>query len=110
MLYFAPWKVLLICGVCALGVLLTLPNLFSPAALAPLPSFIPHKQVSLGLDLRGGSYLLLQVDFEAAQRERLNTLIDSVRNALRDAKILYTGLKVDGDKIVFALRDRDRIE
>jgi protein-export membrane protein SecD len=110
MLYFAPWKVFLICGVCVLGVLFTLPNLFSPATLSAVPSFIPHKQVSLGLDLRGGSYLLLQVDFAAAQRERLNTLIDSVRNALRDAKIGYVGLKVEGDQIVFSLRDRDRVE
>ena len=67
MLYFASWKVVLILGICALGVLFSLPNLFSPATLAALPSYIPHKQVSLGLDLRGGSYLLLEVDFAAAQ-------------------------------------------
>ncbi|MGH7061160.1 MAG: protein translocase subunit SecD, partial [Stellaceae bacterium] len=61
MLYFANWKVILICTVCALGVLLSLPNLFNPAFLAKLPEAVPHKQVSLGLDLRGGSYLLLEV-------------------------------------------------
>jgi SecD/SecF fusion protein len=53
MLYFATWKVLLICAVCALGVLLSLPNVFTPAQLAHVPRFIPHKQVALGLDLRG---------------------------------------------------------
>ena len=66
MLYFANWKIALICAICALGVLLSLPNLFSPSQLAQLPRVLPHKQVSLGLDLRGGSYLLLQVDVAAA--------------------------------------------
>src|SRR5829696_5293964 len=105
MLYFANWKVILICAVCALGVLLTLPNLFTPQQLAWLPSWIPHKQVSLGLDLRGGSYLLLEVDVAAAERERLNSIIESVRNA----KIGYTGLNVEGNQIVVTIRDLDRI-
>src|SRR6266567_7395187 len=106
MLYFASWKVLLICAICAFGVLASLPNLFTPAQLAYVPAFIPHKQVALGLDLRGGSYLLLEVDVAAAQRDHLNTIVDSVRNALRDAKIGYTGLDVEGDAIVFTVRDR----
>src|SRR5271156_1075532 len=110
MLYFANWKVLLICGVCALGLLFSLPNLLSPASLAWLPASIPHKRVSLGLDLRGGSYLLLQVEVAAAQRERLNSIIDNVRNALRDANIGYTGLEVEGNAITFTIREPDRID
>ena len=109
MLYFANWKVLLICGVCLLGVLLSALNLLTPAQLAYLPSYA-RKQVALGLDLRGGSYLLLQVDIAAAQRERLNTTIDSVRNTLRDAHIGYTGLNVESDAITFTIRETDRIE
>ena len=110
MLYFANWKILLICAICALGVLLSAPNLFSPAFLAQLPDIVPHKQVALGLDLRGGSYLLLEVDVAAAQRERLNSIIDNVRNALLDANIGYTGLDVEGDAIVFTIREPGRIE
>src|SRR5262245_8402703 len=105
MLYFANWKVLLICAACALGVLLSLPNLFTPQQLAFLPRWVPHKQVALGLDLRGGSYLLLDVDTAAAEHERLNSLVESVRNALRDAKIGYTGLDVQGNAISFTIRD-----
>src|ERR1700676_575573 len=110
MLYFANWKILLICTVCALGVILSVPNLFNAAQLAHVPRFIPHKQVALGLDLRGGSYLLLEVDVAAAQRDRLGTIIDSVRNTLRDAHIGYTGLNVEGDAITFTIRETDRIE
>ncbi|HEY1300521.1 MAG TPA: protein translocase subunit SecD [Stellaceae bacterium] len=110
MLYFANWKIVLICAACALGVLLSLPNLFSPAFLAKLPEAVPHKQVSLGLDLRGGSYLLLEVDVAAAQRDRLNAIIDNVRNALRNANIGYTGLEVEGAAITFKLRDTAEID
>src|ERR1700739_3361988 len=110
MLYFENWKITLICAVCALGVLLSLPNLFSPSFLAQVPHWLPHKQVALALDLRGGSYLLLEVDVAAAQRERLNSIIDNVRNALRDANIGYTGLNVECDAIVFTIREPDRLD
>ena len=110
MLYFANWKILLICAVCALGVLLSLPNFVSPSALDKLPNFVPHRQVALGLDLRGGSYLLLEVDVGAAERERLNSIVDNVRNALLGANIGYTGLAVNGDAIEFKIRQPERID
>ena len=53
---------------------------------------------------------MLEVDIAAAQRERLNTTIDSVRNTLRDAHIGYTGLNVEGDAIAFTIRETDRVE
>jgi protein-export membrane protein SecD len=109
-LYFATWKIALICAVCALGVLLAAPNLFGPALLARLPDFVPHQQVALGLDLRGGSYLLLEVDAAAAERERLNTIIDNVRHALRGANIGYLGLAVKGQSIEFKIREPLRID
>jgi preprotein translocase subunit SecD len=79
MLYFPKWLVSLILGVCALGVLLTLPNLFTAQTINSLPGWLPKKQVSLGLDLRGGSYLLLEVDINAVLTERFNNDIDSLR-------------------------------
>src|SRR4051794_39878500 len=110
MLYFANWKILLICGVCLLGVLCSLPNLFTPAQLAKLPEIVPHKQVALGLDLRGGSYLLLEVGFAKAPQEGLNAVVDSVRNGLRAAKIGYPVLEVQRDAIPFAIRPLARLE
>jgi preprotein translocase subunit SecD len=110
MLYFANWKVLLIGAICALGVLLSIPNLFSANDLADLPSYVPHQQVALGLDLRGGSYLLLEVDVSAAQKQRLDSLVEDVRNALRNARIGYTGLGIAGDAIDVTIRDPGQIE
>ncbi|WP_137178686.1 protein translocase subunit SecD [Roseomonas sp. AR75] len=92
MMYFARWKSLAIIGVCFLGVLLSLPNLLPRDSL---PSWA--RQISLGLDLRGGSYLLLEVDTSAMVRERLETLVDTVRRGAASAnpRILYTGLNAD---------------
>jgi preprotein translocase subunit SecD len=78
MMYFSKLKTALIVGVCVLGVLLCLPNFMA----APSP-YIPWRTVHLGLDLRGGSYLLLEVDMAAVAKERLDSLADGVRTALR---------------------------
>ncbi len=110
MLYFARWKILLILGVCAAGLLLALPNLFGPSFLKALPPYLPHKRLALGLDLRGGSYMLLKVDFAAEQREELESTIDRVRNALLDANIGYTGLGISGGEIRFKIREEGRID
>ncbi len=110
MLYFQPWKVLAILIICALGAILSAPNLFSASTLEALPSWIPHKQISLGLDLRGGSHLLLEVDMNSVIRERLNAAVDSSRTELRNARIGYTGLSIQGNQVVFTVRDLDRLD
>jgi protein-export membrane protein SecD len=87
MMYFGRAKTLLILGVCVLGALLCLPNLMTPPA-----GWLPWRTVNLGLDLRGGSYLLMQVDMQAIERERLDDLADSVRTVLLKAGIGYQNL------------------
>lgn len=110
MLQFQPWKVAGIVAVCLLGLLLSIPNLFSPATLEKLPSWVPKKQVSLGLDLQGGSHLLLEVDIHAALVERLNGVVDAVRTQMREARLGYTNLGIQGDAVVFNLRERERAD
>jgi SecD/SecF fusion protein len=104
MMYFARWKALAIAGVCLLGVLISLPNLFPRDSL---PSWA--RQISLGLDLRGGSYLLLEVDTSAIVRERLETLVDAVRRGAASAnpRILYTGLNASPAERRVSLRVSD---
>ncbi|HXQ51780.1 MAG TPA: protein translocase subunit SecD [Stellaceae bacterium] len=105
MLYFQTWKVVLILAVCALGLLFSAMNLVPADSIARWPSFVPKKQVSLGLDLRGGSYLLYEVDMQAAEKDELENVVDGLRTALVAAKIGYTGLAVDGDHVALVLRD-----
>ena len=83
MIYFSRLKIALIAAACLLGALLCLPN-FLPQ---PAP-WVPWPQVRLGLDLRGGSYLLLEVDMATVVKERLDSLADSARTTLR-GKVQY---------------------
>jgi preprotein translocase subunit SecD/SecD/SecF fusion protein len=101
MLYFTRAKTLGIALLCALGVLLSLPNLAPRPSF--LPGFIPWSQVHLGLDLRGGSYLLLQVDLGAVEKQDLNSLVDQARQAMRAASLGYTSLHADQAKNLVTL-------
>ena len=111
MLFFARWKVYTIIGVCLAGLIFTLPNLFSRELMNGLPAWLPHRQIHLGLDLRGGSYLLLEVDMPAVVKERLGSLQDGVRSQFRTANIGYVNLTSDDKSVTFSLRDpKDREE
>lgn len=105
MVHLAKWKIILILGISLAGIILAAPNLLSREAAEALPSWLPNRQINLGLDLQGGSHLLLEVNTKAVVDEELNALVDAVRNALRKERIFYTGLGVKGSKVVFQLRD-----
>lgn len=107
MLYFSRWKKIAIIGVCLLGVILCLPNLLPRSVIDGLPSWIPARQVNLGLDLQGGSYLLLEVDMDAVIQDRLASLSDSARSLLRREQIAFTDVAVDeaGHAVTFRIDD-----
>ncbi|MDQ6433614.1 protein translocase subunit SecD [Mesorhizobium sp. LHD-90] len=87
------------------GILVALPNLFSPQQLAALPGWLPHKQVTLGLDLRGGSHLVLEVDSKTIRKDWLRALLDQARDALRKERIQTQSVRVSGDAIVAVVPD-----
>jgi preprotein translocase subunit SecD len=107
MMYFTPLKTAVILGLCLLGTILCIPNLFpAPAA------WMPWRTVHLGLDLRGGSYLLLEIDMKAVIKERLNNVVDAVRQALRPGGIFYQTLEAqpDQNRMLLKLRDAGKSE
>ena len=94
MIYFAKWKIFSILGICLFGLIFAAPNFLSSQQAASLPSWVPSKQFSLGLDLQGGSHLLLEVEVDSVIRERLDALVDSMRTELRKARVQYGSLGV----------------
>ncbi len=108
MVYFSRWKILSVIAICVLGALIAAPNLISRQALDQLPSWLPKRQVNLGLDLRGGSYLLLQVDLSELSKERLENTADAARAALRAAKIPFTRADVEGNAVHITLHDPEQ--
>src|ERR1700692_3640926 len=107
MMYFTPLKTAVILGLCLLGAILCIPNLF------PAPAqWLPWRTVHLGLDLKGGSYLLLEVDMKAVVKERLDSLLDAARQALRPGAIFYQSLEAqpDQNRVVLKLRDPSKVD
>lgn len=90
MMYYSRLKMLGVVGLCFLSVLLCLPNFMKN----PFPG-LPWHQVHLGLDLRGGSFLLLQLDTKTLEHDRLSSLERQVRQALVGAGLGYVDLRAD---------------
>ena len=105
MLHFQRWQQALILAVVLAGCMLALPNIWSAAMEKNLGRYWPSAGVHLGLDLRGGSHLLLEVDVKAAHKERLENLLSEVRTQLRKAGLRYLYLRLDNDVVRFTLRD-----
>ncbi len=95
MVYFPRWQIVLIIAICVLGFAYAAPNLLDRQTAENLPSWLPNKQISLGLDLQGGSHLLLEVDTDTVLRELMESTVDEMRLQLRQARILYTDLGVE---------------
>ncbi|MFY9288845.1 MAG: protein translocase subunit SecD [Alphaproteobacteria bacterium] len=109
MVYLERWKVILIVGICVLSIVYSIPNLMSRSNVdwlrAHTPSFFPNQVLNLGLDLRGGSHLLLEVSTDVVIEERLQSLLDQTRGELRRAKIGYTELGLKNRIVSFKLTD-----
>ena len=92
MLNFSRTKIFVIMFIVLTGFWFAMPNVLTQDQLDDLPDWMPHDQITLGLDLQGGSYFLLEVDIDAVIKQRYEILEDDVRRTLRDNNILYSGL------------------
>lgn len=110
MLYFSRWKTIFIWFVIAVSMLIAAPNLFTNEQLAKLPSWFPTKKVTLGLDLQGGSHIMLKIERGDIVKERLETVVGDIRNVLREANVRYTGLNGTGQQIQVRVTDTAQLE
>jgi preprotein translocase subunit SecD len=106
MLYFTRWKALAVILTALLVCLCAVPNFFPEATVKTWPKWA-QRHVVLGLDLQGGSHILLEVDSNSVKKDKLDQVRDDVRRVLRDAKIGYTGLAVRGDNVEVRVKDTD---
>ncbi|MCC6948938.1 MAG: protein translocase subunit SecD [Bradyrhizobiaceae bacterium] len=104
MLHFTRWQIAATLLVSILFCALLIPNILPPHVLQSLPSFM-QRTMTLGLDLQGGSYILLEVDTNAIRTERANNLRDDVRRVLRDARIGYSNLTIQNAAVQVRLRE-----
>lgn len=83
MLQFRPWQQALIIGAVVIAAILAVPNFFPKETVAGWPGFAPKGRIALGLDLQGGSYLLLGVDTEKVIDDRLTSMRQEIQRAMR---------------------------
>jgi preprotein translocase subunit SecD len=98
MLYFTRWKAIAVILTALIVCLCAVPNFFPEAQVKTWPKWA-QRHVVLGLDLQGGSHILLEVDAGSVKKDKLDQVRDDVRRVLRDAKIPYTGLAVRADGV-----------
>mgnify|MGYP001319922286 CR=1 FL=1 len=104
MIYFSNSKKIFLLTICVIGFFLALPN-FSNVSI-PL---IPKQKINLGLDLRGGSYLLLEVDTNSIKSDRSQSLLEDIRSTFRQNRIKYSGLKTNKNGVQVTIRDELKI-
>jgi preprotein translocase subunit SecD len=111
MLDFPRWKVWSIWFPIIVCIFLALPSLLPPAAMSHWPSWVPNEKISLGLDLAGGSQLLLEADSNDASKQRLQGMEDSVTTELRRAPRVEIGdISTSGGRLSFMVRNPTQLD
>src|SRR5207302_1776876 len=106
MLYFTRWKALAIILTALVVCLCAVPNFFPGGQVKSWAAWAQRRLV-LGLDLQGGSYLLLEVDSNYVKKDKLDQIRDDARRTLRDAKIGYNGLTTRPDNVEVRVKESD---
>lgn len=100
MMEFSRWKIWMVIIATIWGVAYSLPNFLPQDVRTSMARYyLPSQTLNLGLDLQGGSYLLLEVDTDALAREKTANLTEDVRARLRQKSIVFSGLSSDANAV-----------
>jgi len=97
MIYITRWQRIVVFSILLVGFLFAFPNFLSDRLRGMIPRYLPASTINLGLDLQGGSYLLLEVDMPGVAKERLETLRTDIRAQFRRERINFTDLNLAGN-------------
>lgn len=116
MLHFSRGKTIAILLTCFYGMLMALPNVVphwfpDEKTTRSWPFFVPHRTVPLGLDLQGGSHLVLALDEQEMKKAWFDDLLDTVRARLRNVvKVPFSGLTLQGEKVQVRIDKPEDVE
>jgi preprotein translocase subunit SecD len=109
MLFFTRWKAAAILLTALIVCLFAVPNFFPESTVRTWPSWA-QRHIVLGLDLQGGSHLLLEVDANAVRKERLQGISEEVLRLLRQARIPFTGRAIHGNSVEVRITRESDVE
>jgi protein-export membrane protein SecD len=112
MLQYSAQKVAFVIAIMIMGVVFSAPNLMTKDMLSALPAWAKSwlKPMQLGLDLQGGSYLLLEVDLDAVNKEQVANMEETVRGVLREPRIGFRNLRGADDGVVVTITDATQVQ
>ena len=114
MLQLSRWTIICTLLLSILSIIYAFPNVLDKATRdhleSSLPAWLPSRAVTLGLDLQGGSHLLLEVKTDVAIEDRMNTLVDQIRSDLRSKNIGYENLSQQGMKASVSITKSEQME
>ena len=112
MLDFPRWKVIAITLMILLGIGLAVPSFFPKDQFAHWMKGVPHSRINLGLDLAGGSHLLLEADSNDAAKQRVAAMEDNVSSELRrgDAPIDIGDISTANGVLSFMVRNPAQVD
>ena len=106
MLNFNFWNIGIISTICFLGIIYSLPN-FTPFPKIDGNTFLPGETINLGLDLQGGSYLLLEADINSVVNERLETVNDDVSRKLKEYDVIPLKKEITNEKLNIIFKNQE---
>jgi preprotein translocase subunit SecD len=109
MLDFPLWKQIWLWALTLLAAFASVPTLVTQFG-GQWPSMLPNPQVSLGLDLAGGSYLLLEAQASDVAKQRLDGMAETARTKMNDAKIRIGDVSTADGKVTFMLEDPSQVD
>ncbi len=102
MLYFSKLRILFITLFSLLFILIASSNLFK------INDSFFDKKINLGLDLQGGSYLLLEIDNSPVIEQKLQNLTSTIRNFFKDQNIKLNNITIENEKIFFSVDENKK--
>lgn len=112
MLDFPRWKVWGTTLLLLIGIAFAIPSMLPSSVVAKFPAFLPREQVNLGLDLAGGSHLLLEADTSDVAKQRLEVMEETIRTEMRRAspRIEIGEVSSSGGRVSFMVRDPSKVD
>ena len=101
----SPYLVAVYMAILLAGILFALPNVLPASVMERWPAYLPNQPVALGLDLRGGSHLVLEVDGAELRRERVRNLAEDARRTLREANVPWRSVQAGEQGLSITLRE-----
>ena len=96
MLYFSKLRIIFVCLISLFFILLASSNFYDSN------NKILNKKINLGLDLQGGSYLLLEIDNNPVIEQKLQNFTITIRNYFKEKNIKIKNIKLANQKITFS--------